>query len=310
MSRSESLRDSPKGQGGQSISNRVEATTRAYDALAPRYEELQLGNTILAHVARVSQALVESAMRDCHVILELGCGTGRETLPLAAMGKRVVACDPSVESLRILASKAERLGLSNRIETRALRASETYRLESEFGPGIFHGGLSSFALSYEPDLGPIPSQLSTLIEPGGPFLCSIYNRYCLMEFLLLAPLLVPRRALRRLLGEALLPVDRFLVRVRSYTASEVRQAFAPNFRLERTWALPAVLPPNYVHRLVELLGGFRPALERLDARLNGQWPFRYLGSHTAYLFRLTMPGSQVKDASPARPAHPQSWNTS
>lgn len=271
-------------------------TTRAYDLLAPRFDALQSENAILAHVARVSQRIVEKALQDCASVVELGCGTGRETLPLAALGKRVVACDPSTASLRLLEEKAEQLGLSARIETRALRAAESHRLVDEFGAEAFQGGFSSFALSYEPDLVPVAHSLVRLIEPGGPFVCSIYNRYCLSELVLLAPFLIPRRALRRLLRETRLPVDRYRISLWSYSATEVEAAFAPHFTLEGTAGLPAILPPNYLHRLVEALGGLRHRLEELDARVSERWPFNRLGSHTAYRFRAAKAASRGRTA--------------
>lgn len=50
-------------------------------------------------------------------VLELGCGTGRYTLPLLAHGHSVVAVDISPNSLRLLQSLAERAGLAHCLET-------------------------------------------------------------------------------------------------------------------------------------------------------------------------------------------------
>src|SRR5256885_14242740 len=77
----------------------VEAAA-AYDVLAPRYENLLSENPVIAHSARVSLELVSRAMSDRAFLLEIGSGIGRETLELAERGKRLVACDPSEESLR------------------------------------------------------------------------------------------------------------------------------------------------------------------------------------------------------------------
>lgn len=265
--------------GGEDI------TGRAYDTLAPRYDELAQSNAILAHVANVSSELVRKNLAGCRQVLDIGCGTGREAIMVAQEGKQVVACDPSAVSLRILEEKAAKLNARSRIVTRQLKASELNRLEAEFGLHAFDGVYSSFALSYEPELAPIARQVARLVETSSPFLCSIFNRYCLLELLLLAPILLPRKALRRLLGKTSLPVDRYEVCIWSRSASEVIGAFKPNFRPKRMWALPAILPPHYLHLIVDLLGEeLRVQLERLDRRFNGAWPFRTLGSHTAYMF--------------------------
>jgi SAM-dependent methyltransferase len=257
----------------------------AYDRLAPRFDALLNENAVLAHAARVSLGLVTRAMADSEFILDIGCGTGREALAFARGGKRVVACDPSEESLKLLRAKAAQHGLSGSIMTFPYAASAIGSLISEFGPHSFDGAYSSFALSYEPSLDSIPAKVRTLLKPGAPFLCSIYNRLCLSEILLLAPFLVPRRAFRRLEGQTRLPVDQFEVVIRSYTAAEVLSLFEPSFEFVRAWGIPCIVPPNYLSVILQNAGPFRSPWEEWDLRLNGRWPFRYLGSHTAYLFR-------------------------
>ncbi len=257
---------------------------KAYDLLAHRYDELYRDNAVIAQSARVSLGILRAVMGTRSPLLELGCGTGRETLAMAALGKHVVACDPSQGALRVLREKAEELGFEDRIETYDLAASKIAALRDAFGAHAFEGAYSSFALSYEPDLEPVRDQVWALLKPSAPFVCSIYNRSCLMEWLLLAPFLVPRRALTRLEGETSIHVDRMSVPIRSYLPSEIRKLFASRFSLERVWGIPALIPPNYLHALVEAAGPLRVPWERLDARWNGRWPFKYLGSHTAYLF--------------------------
>lgn len=258
---------------------------KAYDLLAHRYDDLYRENSVLAQSARVSLSILRTVMDGHSSLLELGCGTGRETLVMAALGKHVVACDPSREALRVLHEKARELDLLDRIDTHELPASGVEGLASEYGRHAFDGAYSSFALSYEPNLVPVRDRVWELLRPDSPFVCSIYNRSCLMEWVLLAPFLVPRRGLSRLEGETSLPVDRAHVRIRSYLASEVRRIFDPRFALVQTWGIPAVIPPNYLHVLLDHAGSLRGPWEELDLRLNGRWPFKYLGSHTAYLFR-------------------------
>src|SRR2546427_10107572 len=252
---------------------------RAYDSLASRYDSLLLDNPVLAHSASVSLRIVKETLASSHRILEIGCGTGRETLEVAGLGKVVVACDPSKESLAVLRQKAQRRGLSEWILTRNLPASKVATLTDEFGEHTFDGAYASFSLSYEPDLSVVPEQVWKLLKPGSPFVCSIFNRLCVSEVLLLAPVLVPRRALRRLAGWMELPVDRHRVIVKSYTPKQVRKIFAPRFSLRDVWAIPAIIPPHYLDLVVRLSGPLRPSWESLDLRVNNRWPFKYTGSH-------------------------------
>lgn len=261
----------------------VEASV-AYDVLAPRYESLLSDNPVIAHSARVSWELVSHAMADREFLLEIGSGIGRETLELAAQGKRLVACDPSKESLRLLSDRAVRRGLASRIETRRIPASGLRELVKEFGTHAFHGAFSSFALSYEPNLGTVPEDVWTLLRPDAPFFCSIFNRLCLAELMTGAPFLVPHRGFGRLSGMIDLSVDRLTVHARAYANREVFDAFKRRFKLAGMWGLPAVIPPHYLHRLLAASGGMRKPWEDLDRRVNSRWPFRLLGSHTGWLF--------------------------
>ena len=255
----------------------------AYDLLAPRFDQLQQENSVLAQSARVSLDLVSEAMKDRRFLLELGCGTGRETLALAAAGKHVVACDPSRESLSILRGKAAERGLLDRIETHVLSASGIGSLEPVYGAHSFDGIYASFALSYEPDLHIVSSLTWGLLRPRSPMFATIYNRVCLMEIVLFAPFLVPRRGLTRLEGRTRLPVGGRSVTIRSYTRQEIQSIFGRHYTMSGTWGVPALIPPNYLHRLVDRAGSFRSGWMEMDARYNGSWPFRNLGSHTGYL---------------------------
>ncbi len=259
-------------------------SAQAYDSLASRYDNLLLDNLVLAHSARVSLGLTKAALMTSQRVLEIGCGTGRETLELASLGKTVVACDPSKESLDVLRLKAQRRKLSERVLTRAVSAAEVNQLVSEFGQHTFDGAYASFSLSYEPDLAVVPERVWELLKPGSPFFCSIFNRVCASEIVLLAPMLFPRRALSRLEGRMELPVDRHRVVIRSYTPNQIRKMFSPLFSLRDIWAIPAIIPPHYMHRILRWSGPLRSAWEEADIRVNHRWPLKVLGSHTAYLF--------------------------
>ena len=273
-----------RNSGAARRKKEIAEAAAAYDLLAPRYEDLLSENPVIAHSARVSLELVSHVMADREFLLEIGSGVGRETLELAERGKLLVACDPSKESLRVLRERAIRRGVGSRIETRAIPASGLREVVKEFGTHAFDGSFSSFALSYEPSLGTIPEDVWSLLRPGAPFFCSIFNRICHAELLTGAPFLVPRRGFGRLVGIVDLSVNQLAVRARAYAAKEVRDAFRRRFEVAGVWGLPAIIPPHYLHRLLSASGGLRSAWEDLDRHVNSRWPFRLLGSHTGWLF--------------------------
>src|SRR5258708_7380081 len=76
----------------------------SYDAIAGFYDE-DMGRNVTAQDVRF---YVEQCRGATGWILELGCGTGRVTLPLVAAGARVVGIDASPAMLSVLRAKALR----------------------------------------------------------------------------------------------------------------------------------------------------------------------------------------------------------
>ena len=99
--------------------------------------------------------------------LDLGCGPGFFTLPLAQMvGDRgkVVAVDLQAEMLERLESRAERHGLSARIELRQSRAETIGDVE----PVDF--ALAFYMVHEVPDAGHFIKEVSGALKPEGRFL--------------------------------------------------------------------------------------------------------------------------------------------
>lgn len=71
--------------------------------------------------ARAIVAAVRAALRDTGAsdVLEIGCGNGQLTLPIAADGRRVVAVDTDAVALAGLAMGAERAGVSAHVDARS-----------------------------------------------------------------------------------------------------------------------------------------------------------------------------------------------
>lgn len=102
-------------------------------------------------------------------ILELGCGTGKQTLPLAQiLGEtgRVLAVDLSQESLDTLSQSSKELGLEKRITLLHVDLDDLNEHLQEQG---FERALSSFALYYAQHPRTVFEGVHRTLKPGGIF---------------------------------------------------------------------------------------------------------------------------------------------
>ncbi|GAF94333.1 unnamed protein product, partial [marine sediment metagenome] len=107
--------------------------------------------------------------RNIHV-LDVGCGTGRHALRLAAEGARVVGVEPTREMLSLARQKAREQGISL-----DLREGEIASLEPSLGE--FDLVLCCLVLSHIDDLGGAISRLAGHIKPGGRLIVSDFHPF-------------------------------------------------------------------------------------------------------------------------------------
>jgi SAM-dependent methyltransferase len=104
-----------------------------------------------------------------HAVLDLGSGTGKQSVPIAALvgpRGRVVAVDASAESLEALRDQADELGLAERITT----LQSTFEdLDSERVVGPFDRALASYALYYAREPGSLIALVRSKLRVGGRF---------------------------------------------------------------------------------------------------------------------------------------------
>jgi ubiquinone/menaquinone biosynthesis C-methylase UbiE len=94
-------------------------------------------------------------------VLELGCGTGRYTLPLLAQGHSVTAVDVSANSLRVLRELAKQAGVSDRLVT--LKMS----FESPVFDAAFDAAFGINILHHVIDIPAFCSNVVVATRPGG-----------------------------------------------------------------------------------------------------------------------------------------------
>jgi SAM-dependent methyltransferase len=249
-----------------------------FDNVADDYDHHITGNRINLLLRNRSLAVLKDRFRDCPRILEIGCGSGMETLPLLEGGHRVTAVDISARMLATVRRKAEQAHVIDRLTTREMPARDLRTLADEGAE--FDAAFSTYgALNCEPDLAGIPAALSRVMRPGAPFVTAVYNRWCLFELAGYSLSLQPRRAMGRRTNPVRVGASRFCVDVYAHSVSEFERLFGPLFRLERLEAVPVLLPPS---DLVGYANRFDRHFERLaawDAALGRHWPLNRLGDH-------------------------------
>jgi hypothetical protein len=74
------------------------------------------------------------------------------------------------------------------------------------------------------------------------------------------------------------------ITIRYPSIAKTRRAFSPEFRLLRTSAIGALLPPPYTEKLTGRYPRVMAALDRLERRFETLWPLPMLADH--YLVEL------------------------
>lgn len=263
-----------------------DALEALFDRSAPNYDRMVLGNRFDLHLRTVAVGVLRKMFGPGDRVLELGCGTGLESIPLAKAGVEIVALDISSRMLEELQTKARAASVEDRITVRKTPITELEIIKNEFGVGSFDGVFSHFgALNCEPNLDGVPSALHELVKPEGRVSLGIWNRTCLSEMVLFTLGLRPRRAFARFQSSVPVGQSRFGVPVFPYGPGEVRRMFAPYFALESATGVSVIVPPYNLGRRLVSHPRITSFLETADVRVQ-HVPFaRYLGDH--FLLQLS-----------------------
>jgi SAM-dependent methyltransferase len=251
-----------------------------FDEIAASYDHNVASNPLDMELRTKSLEALSGCFRLGDRVLELGCGTGLETLKLAVRGIGVLAIDISGEMIRLLKEKAGVAGLGGVVEARQLAASDIARLLDEFGPGSFDGAFSTFgALNCEENIDPIPGTLAALLRPNSTALFGIWNRCCVAEIALSIAARNPRRALGRQRTPVPVGLSRYGIPVYAYSLASFVRPFLPYFKVERVVGLPVFVPPYDFARITSNRHGLLQILQHMDSTFASRFPFNRLGDH-------------------------------
>lgn len=251
-----------------------------FDNVAADYDRHITGNRMNRLLRDRSLSELRRSMGKARRLLEVGCGSGMETLPLLEDGHELVCVDISERMLEVVREKAVRAGVSERVTTVHLSANCLSTLTARFGTDSFDGAYSTYgALNCEAELEPFAASLAALLRPGAPFVAGVYNRYCLFEAVGYGLTGRWGRAVGRLRSPTPVGSSRFCVDVYALSPAEFRHRFERWFTVERLQGVPVVLPPSDLAGYAERYSRKFDRLARWDRAVGSRWPFRLLGDH-------------------------------
>lgn len=270
--------------GAASILRRVSAP--AFDAVAPRYDELFSpdANPLVGVMRARVHAILGRHFAPGATLLELGCGTGEDTLALAARGHRLVSADPASAMLARAQAKLAAAGHASSVRFVNAGAAALADEWPSLGARV-DGVFSNFApLNCELSLEPVRRLLEQALPPGGRFVGVVLPRLCPLEVALFLARGEPKAALRRFRAQAEADVEGVRFPMRYYGAADFDAALGGAFRRIETRSLGLALPPLSFGPKLARAPRLMAALTALEDRLSGLPGLSRMGDHIALTY--------------------------
>ncbi len=262
----------------------LEATRRAFDAVAAEYDRSNDANPILRGMRERAVETVLSYAPPGARVLDLGCGPGADTETLARGHREVTAVDWSPRMADEARRRVRAAGLETRAEVLTLGVQELDGLRR----GSFDAVYSNFgSLNCVPSLPDAARLIGDQLRPGGVLVASVIGRICPWEIALYASRRDWARCRVRLArGPVAVPLQAGTVWTRYYTPRQFQRAFtSAGFSRVSLRALGLFVPPPYMQAFAERHPALLARLERLDDRLGSSRGLRAMGDHFLIVLR-------------------------
>ena len=258
------------------------AATVAFDRLAPSYDALVAGDTF-RHQRAETHAAFRRWIKPGFRVLEIGCGTGLDTIVLAGLGARVIACDPAEEMLACTRRRLASSGFGDRVGLLScgLQTLPQFLDALDHAEG-FDAVLSNFgALNCAPSLEGLGEISRRHLRPGGAIILGLIGRNCLWETIYFTARGERDKARRRRAGQVSVAVAGVEVPTFYHRNADVRACLGAAFSLDSVRGIGVAVPPPYLEpRWQQLPAIVRRAAAGFD-RLTAGWPLiNRLGDHT------------------------------
>jgi SAM-dependent methyltransferase len=254
---------------------------RAFDAISSQYDALYspVVNPLVGMMRDRVYAAFARHFPAGATLLELGCGTGEDTLALCERGHRLVAADPAPGMIAHAQAKLAAAGRADAVTFVNRGAGDLGEAWPSLGLTV-GGVFSNFApLNCELSLDPVRRLLERALRPGGRFVGVVLPRLCPMEVALFLARVQPRTALRRFRRHPVADVEGRTFPMRYYGAADFDRALAGAFRRVETRSLGLVLPPLSFGPQFARVPGLLATLALAEDRLSGVPGLRRMGDH-------------------------------
>lgn len=266
-----------------------EVVREEFDAIASHYTGAVEQNPFRLYLRTRSERRLREIFSGSDKILELGPGTGLETLGLLRTGHSVLAVDISTRMIDELRRRAESAGVGRGLETRVGAIADLSNVLADVPSGSIGGAVSTFgALNLEPNLERLPDVLARVLAPGARFFAGVLSRWGISSVAYLAASGHMRAAVARCRAVVVVDGFRYPLAVRPFTSRQFAGLFRSHFVPETVEAASVLVPPYWSDRLYGFWGrAGRQKLARLDERLAPVFLFRDTGEYVFVTLRRT-----------------------
>jgi SAM-dependent methyltransferase len=264
-----------------------DGSAAAFDALAGQYDTKfsSDANPLIGLIrARVYRAIVRHFPAGS-TLLEIGCGTGEDTLWLARSGYRLVAADPAPGMIAEATAKIAAAGHATSVRFVQLGVEQLAERWASLGLSV-DGVFSDFApLNCALSLDPVRTLLDLALRPGGRFAGVVLPKLCPLEVLLSLARGDLQTAVRRFRRRPIADVEGVRFPMRYYGARDFDAALAPSFHRIETRSLGLCLPPLSFGPSFASVPGLLRSLAAVEDRVSGLPGLSRMGDHVLLVYR-------------------------